>query len=317
MLAAAQKVIDELRDYLPISERKIHYELLNDPPLRHAGKPGSRYANDRSSSQNLSDLLTRARLAGEISFESIADPTRPTCVWQSYRSVGEFARDQLDRFLQGYARDLMQSQPNWIEIVGEKNTIEGSIRGVAATYCIPYTLGRGYCSLDPRYKIWKRFKASGKSKLILLLLSDFDPDGEEIVHSFAQSMRDDFGIPADQLVPIKVCLTHEQVLERDLPVTFDIKKSSTRYKKFARKYGDRAHELEALHPAEIAELLEEAIKGVLVPAAFNHEVEREQEDAASLEALRKATVSTMKGAVDKLERNGRRGRGADGEGGAE
>jgi hypothetical protein len=158
-------------------------------------------------------------------------------------------------------------------------------------YCIPYTLGRGYCSLDPRHKMAERFRKSGKDKLILLFLNDFDPEGEDIPHSFTLSMRDDFDIL--NIVAKKVCLTHEQVLERDIPQTFDIKKTSSRYRKFARKYGDRAHELEALPPAERARLLEEAILEVMDVDAYNHEVEEEKKDAERIEALRKKTIKSL------------------------
>jgi hypothetical protein len=48
-----------------------------------------------------------------------------------YPSTALFVRDELDSFLKGYYRDLMQSQPNHIEIIGEKNTIRGIIRPVA------------------------------------------------------------------------------------------------------------------------------------------------------------------------------------------
>ena len=73
----------------------------------------------------------------------------------------------------------MQSQPNHIEIVGEKNTIAPIIRPVAAGFSIPTTIGRGYCSLRPRYDIAERFRKSGKDRLLLLILTDFDPDGQE------------------------------------------------------------------------------------------------------------------------------------------
>src|SRR5262249_49191648 len=47
MLAVAARIIDGKRDYWPLSDREIHYDLLSEPPLRHRGKPGSRYRNDR------------------------------------------------------------------------------------------------------------------------------------------------------------------------------------------------------------------------------------------------------------------------------
>jgi hypothetical protein len=291
MFLSVARIIEDKREYWPLSDREIHYDLLSDPPLRHCGKPDSRYRNDRRCYQDLCDLLTRARLAGRVPFQAIADPTRTVCNWQVHREPGAFISEELDNFLEGYWRDRQQSQPNHIEIVGEKNTVEGSIRHVAEEYCIPYTLGRGYCSLDPRYKMSQRFRASGKDKLIVLVLSDFDPEGEDIPHSFTRSMRDDFGITS--IKAMKVCLTHDQVMARDIPQTFDIKKEGSRYKKFAAKYGDRVHELEALPVGDRAELLREAIESVLDVDAYNREVEAEKEDAARIDVMRQKAVAAL------------------------
>jgi hypothetical protein len=306
MLDAVIEIIDGKSDYWPLSDREIHYDLLSDPPLRHSSKPGSRYKNDRSSYQDLCDLLTRARLAGLVSFAAIADPTRTVCNWRLDREPGAFIRRELDDFLKDYWRDRQQSQPNHIEIVGEKNTVEGSIRDVASEFCIPYTLGRGYCSLDPRYKMCQRFRASGKGRLIVLVLADFDPEGEDIPNSFAKSMRDDFGIT--NIVAKKVCLTYRQVLQRQLPRTFDIKKEGSRYKKFAAKYGDRAHELEALPVDDRAALLREAIESVLDVDAYNREVEAEKEDAVRIEAIRLKAVAAMVGVAGLAGPGPRKGR---------
>lgn len=46
-VAAVQRVVRDLKDYWPLSIRQIHYGLLNSPPLIHASKPTSRYANDQ------------------------------------------------------------------------------------------------------------------------------------------------------------------------------------------------------------------------------------------------------------------------------
>jgi hypothetical protein len=298
MLRAIMDILEAQRAWWPLSDRSIHYDLLNAPPLKHSAKPDSRYANDKASYKDLTDLLTRARVAGKIPFRAIADPTRKVCTWETHRDVGGFVRKGLDGFLTGYWRDLLQSQPNHVEIVGEKNTIESSIRDVAMRFCIPYTLGRGYCSLDPRYKMFDRYRKSGKERLVILIMSDFDPEGEDIAHSFARSMRDDFGVT--KIDARKVALTHEQVLERDLPQTFDIKKTSKRYKKFAAKYGDRAHELEALDPAERSRLLTEAIDQVIDLDAFNRELDAEKADATRIARLREAVGPALRNALDKM-----------------
>jgi hypothetical protein len=253
----------------------------------------------------LCDLLTRARLDGKIPFDAIADPTRKFATWVLDRTPQQFFKRELDNFLNGYARDYQQSQPNYIEIVGEKNTIEGSIRDVAMGFCIPYTLGRGYCSIEPRYRMAQRFRKSGKEKLIVLILSDFDPEGEDIAHSFARSMRDDFGI--NDIQAKKVCLTYDQALDYELPQTFEIKKTSSRYPEFAAKYGDRAHELEALPAAEQSKLLEQAIDEALDIDAYNTELDAEKEDCTKIETIRQKLGPILMSAIGEQEKDDQAG----------
>jgi len=292
-LDAIDAVLEEREKFWPLSDRQIHYALLNNPPLRHAAKPDSVYDNTASSYESLTELLTRARLAGLIPMEAIADETRPEICWDVAPDVQVYLREQLDGFLQGYWRDLMQSQPNHIEIVGEKNTIAPIIKPVAADYCIPTTIGRGYCSLPPRYHISERFRRSGKEKLVLLVVSDFDPDGEEIAHSLARSLRDDFGV--EDIVPVKVALTAGQVKEFRLAAGGAAKRTSANYRKFVAKHGTAAYELEALRPEDLQRVLREAIDAVIDREAFNAELDQERRDAAHLSALRCAVRDSLAG----------------------
>ena len=87
-LDAILKIMTEWREYWPLSDRRIHYPLLNAPPLKHAKKPDSVYRNDKASYNALTELLTRARLAGIIPMESISDETRPICVFEVYADPG-------------------------------------------------------------------------------------------------------------------------------------------------------------------------------------------------------------------------------------
>src|SRR5207244_963863 len=117
-----------------------------------------------------------------------------------------------------------------------KNTVESIIRPVAMEYRIPYTLGRGYSSLDPRYKMVRRYQRGGKGRLVLLVLSDFDHEGQDIAHSFARSLRDDFGV--EKIDPIQVALTQAQVRDMALPPQLKAKQTSARYDKFVGRHGD-------------------------------------------------------------------------------
>lgn len=292
-LGAIQRVLELQRDYWPLSDRRVHYGLLNDPPFRHASKPKSIYANDDGSYKDLTDLLTRARVAGLIPWDAIADDTRPVVTWNVWRSAGDFIRKELADLFKGYFRDLQRSQPNHIEIIGEKSTLNGTIRPVAAEYTIPMTLGRGYCSLPPRRAIEQRFRKSGKEKLILLMLADHDPDGQEIAHSFARSLRDDFAIK--DIVPIRVALNAEHVTRFNLPKKMTAKKSSAHHAKFVKAHGRNVWELEAMSPDQLQLVLREAIDSVLDRKAFNQELDAEKRDAARLSVIRERVFDALRG----------------------
>jgi hypothetical protein len=296
MLKAVQDVIASMRRFWPLSDRMIHYRVLNDPPLRHASKPKSRYRNDRQSYKDLTDLLTRARLTGDIPMGAIADSTRPVFTWDVWHDTQDFIRREFQGFLRDYYRDLMVSQPVHIEILGEKNTLKPILQPIAADYTIPLSLGRGYCSLPPRAQLAQRFQKSGKDKLVLLLVSDFDPDGEVIAQSFARSMRDDFGI--SNVSAIKVALTAKQVEEMELPPGEKAKPKSKNYRAFVESFGDNVYELEALEPEQLQGFLRNCIDSVIDVRLFNAEIDKEREDSAHLEMVKRRVMRAIDGIVE-------------------
>lgn len=294
-LEAAQRVIEENREYWPLTDRRVHYLLLNDPPLRHDKKPASRYVNDKGSYKALTNLLLRARLTGDVPMQAIEDSTRPIQLGGGFSTFEAFVAQETENFLIGYSRNLMQGQQHHIEIMLEKNALRTVIETVAREYCIPVTTGRGFSSLSPRYDLFQRFKKSGKAKLVLLMLTDFDPDGEEIAASFARSLRDDFGMR--DIYPVKVALTAEDIANNDLPSDMDAKVSSPNYLKFIAKHGTKVVELDACPVKLLQAKLREAINSVIEVAEYNAQIDLESQDAAHIEAHRQVVFDAIRGAI--------------------
>lgn len=285
MLDAIHYVLHEvLGPYWPTSDRKVHYELLNDPPLVHASKPG-RYDNTSRHYDDLTDVLTRGRLEGRIPWEALHDETRPCVTWSIWADPRDFVRAQLDDFLRGYYRDLLQSQPHHIELLCEKNTVYNIVRNVAMTYCLPVTSGRGFAAIERYREMMLRYRASGKDRLRLLMLTDHDPEGETIVQVAGQTLRDDFGVEAVDV--LKVALITDQVRAYNLPPILDAKESSANYAAFVREYGTTAYELEALSPQLQQDLLRQAIESVLDLDAFQEEQARERRERVQMARLRR------------------------------
>ena len=200
---------------------------------------------------------------------------------------------ETENFLIGYNRNLMQGQPHHIEIMLEKNALRTVIESVAREYCIPVTTGRGFSSLSPRHDLARRFRQSGKARLVLLMLTDFDPDGEEIAASFARSLRDDFHIQA--IKAIKVALTAKDVANHSLPSDMDAKVSSPNYQKFIRKYGSKVVELDAAPVKLLQSTLRDAIESVIDLDEFNAQVDLEEADSAHIVAHRQVVFEAING----------------------
>ena len=290
-LQAAQRAVESERQFWPLTVRRVHYLLLNDPPLRHDKKPGSVYQNVLASYKALTNLLLRARLTGEIPHSAIEDELRPIREIQTYQNPADFIKDQTEEFLRGYARDLLRGQAHHIEILVEKKAIRKHIELVAAEYCIPCTTGGGYASLTPRWKMVQRFKRSGKDKMILLILSDFDPDGEEIAASFPRSLRDDFGLTG--VIAHKVALSGDDVRKYDLPSDMEAKTTSPNYKKFVARHGIHVAELDAAPVTLLRDKLRDAIESSLDMELFQAELEKEKKDAAFIAAKKQVVIGVM------------------------
>ena len=302
-LRAVERIIEEQKDFWPLSLRQIHYALFNKPPLIHSGKANSRYRNDKPSYRALIDLVTRARHEGLIAYDVIDDTTRPVTTWDVQQNLSSYYQQQMEGLLNGYWRDLMQSQPNHIEIVAEKNTLQNVLRPVAMEFCIPITFGRGQCSTRPLYDIAERYRTGGKTTLIILAVSDLDPDGDAIAHSLGQRLRDDFRIRNMEV--IKSALTMKQVRDLKLPKKYErAKTGSSNYDRYVNGYGtDFVWELEALDPKVLQKLLNKTIDGVIDRRAFNAEVAEERKDAGHNAAVREIVLRTLQAQITSRERD--------------
>lgn len=290
-LAKVKQIISDNEAYWPLTDRRVHYLLLNDPPLKHDKKPNSRYANDHSSYKALTHLLIRARLTGDVPMHSIEDSTRPIQLAGGFHSLEQFVGQEVENFLNGYSRELTLGQPDHIEILLEKNALRSVVESVAREYCIPVTTGRGFSSLSPRFELQQRFLKSGKSRLVLLMLTDFDPDGEMIATSFARSLRDDLGL--QNIVAVKVALNPDDVIKYNLPSDMDAKPSSPNYESFVACYGTKAVELDAIPVHLLQQKLRDAIEKYLDMDEFKAQMKLEQHDASEIAAYRQILMETI------------------------
>jgi ParB/Sulfiredoxin domain len=299
-VAYVKKVIfEDRRSYWPLSVRGVHYPLLNYTFLRNIPRKLP-YKNDDESYSATSDLLTRMRLNGEVPWEALTDGTRPLTLYRPFNDAREFVRQEVRNLFDGYWRDLLQTQQNHVEVVVEKNTIYHMVLRVTDRFQIPTSSGRGFNSIDPWHELYKRYRDSQRERLIVIVLSDFDPEGEQIPQVGGRTLRDDFGVDEDDLTIIKAGVTTDQIQQYGLPEQNFAKETSSNYDWFVNRNGGdtNVYELEALDPADMLRDLEQVITGVLDMDLFNLEAQREQDESAYLEAARNIASEALKGLAE-------------------
>lgn len=288
MLAAAIGVIEKYRSIWPLTLRQVHYRLLTLGVRRDKGDRNSTYGNTRPDYQDLSRLLVRARLAGLVEWDALEDETRPQTHWQAWDGPGPFVREQLDDFLKGYRLDLQASQPAHVILFVEKLTVQAIAKRAANPYHVPVVVGKGYPSITCVHEMAELFKDSGKDRAVLLVASDFDPEGQNIGDRLAASLRDEFGVSG--LTAAKVALTGEQIREMDLPPALKVKKDRGG---FVAEHGNHVWELEALEPDTLQRIIGNAIESTLDMDLLRRERLREIDHARELEARRKRVFAAM------------------------
>jgi len=131
-----------------------------------------------------------------------------------------------------------------------------------------------------------RFESSGREHLIVIVVSDFDPEGEDIPNAFGLSLRDDFRIDENRLRIVKAALTQEQVGSLDLHEGQLAKEESSRYSQFVDDHGEHCWELEAIATETLQEIVEDTLRSVMELDAFEGELERQANEQEELEQHR-------------------------------
>jgi hypothetical protein len=293
---AILKIIEQHKQYLPITVRRLHYLLLNDPPVISA-KSGEKYDNKKAHYQLLSKETTTLRVHGKIAFLSIVDKTRKLITNRGFENMTYYVNYEAQRFLKGYYRDLMQTQPFYIAIICEKETVSNQLDEIANEFGIPVIYSKGSSSIDARFRLLNDWQYNGEKPIRLLFLSDLDPAGYRIQDSFVGSLKKDFFemVKSTPIEAYRAGITQEQVIKYNLFSNMDAKETDTNYKKFIQETGMRkTYELDALSPEIFTREAKNSILKIIDTDLFNIEVSKMNKELSKLNQLRANFLHTLK-----------------------
>lgn len=272
-LNEVQQILNELKDYLPVTVRQIHYQLV-----------GKNLVENTTSNYNLlSKLLKYARIDGYTPWEVIEDRVRQTYLNRGWQDQEDFLGTERSNFLEGYRRDLQQGQKNYIEVWLEKDALAGIFQRMLNPYCISLCPTRGFSSVsflnDLRYRILSSQESDQQA--IMLYFGDHDPSGKIMLPSMRTTLEDEMKVTGMKFET--VALTKKQIEQYSLPVRMSsAKKTDSRYKKFSQRYGEEAVELDALSPKQLEEIIKEAVIKYIDVSKLNYHRREEKKEGSIL-----------------------------------
>jgi len=236
-----------------LSIRQLYYQLVARGYIENTQKSYKRTA----------DLVNNARLAGLIDWDMIADRGRETVTPSTWDSPGEIIRQAANQF----RLDPWQDQDSYLEVMVEKQALEGVLIPVCDQWGVRFTANKGYSSSSALYEAAKRLAATKAGKACYILyLGDHDPSGLDMTRDIKERLT---MFSKGPVTVERLALNYEQVLELKPPEN-PAKETDSRYKDYLQKYGESSWELDAIEPRELARLVTEAIKAKITdPQAWN------------------------------------------------
>lgn len=259
-ISQAIKIIDEYdRQGFTLTLRQLYYQFVARDLI----------PNTQREYAKLSVLISDARLAGLISWNSIEDRTRflrSLATWEKPQDILESAAKQ-------YREDVWESQGCYAEVWVEKDALVGVIEPICNKLRMPFIACRGYMSQSEQWEAGRRFlrkMADGKDCFIFHL-GDHDPSGLHMTQDNAERVR----MFAEGRVHVRrLALNYDQVEEYNPPPN-PAKMTDPRANDYVAEHGDTSWELDALEPSVISELIQDAYDSIIDLDKWDEAIEKE------------------------------------------
>lgn len=225
-----------------LSLRQLFYQMVSRDLLPNTQKEYKR----------LGDIVNNARLAGLVDWDMIKDRGRETVKNSHFESPAEI----LNIAARQFAINKWHDQNYHVEVMVEKQALEGVLEPVCSELDIPFTANKGYSSasaLRERGRVLGRIARQGK-KIVVFYMGDHDPSGLDMTRDVSERLS----MFAEREVKVeRLALNYPQVQTLKPPKN-PTKETDTRAAEY-NKHFKASWELDAIEPAMLARIVTEAV----------------------------------------------------------
>lgn len=282
-LVVVEKIVQEYADQgYRLTLRQLYYQLVARQVID----------NKVSEYTRLSRILVQGRMAGVVDWDAIEDRVRVPHLLYSCEDI----KDALKDTMEGYRLDRQKYQPNYIEILCEKDALSGVLKRITEKYHVSLLINRGYSSCTAVYYSFKRFQyfiEQGK-KVKILYVGDHDPSGLDMIRDINERLEE-FGYDGAEVIP--VALTKGQIKKYSLPPD-PAKITDPRAKWYIKNHGKHSWEVDALPPPVLHGIVEKQLVKLIDMEAFEKALDEEEEHKDKLKKL--LDTDSIKGKINTL-----------------
>lgn len=227
-----------------LTVRQLYYQLVARGHIE----------NTEASYNKITETVNNARLGGFMDWDAIEDRTRAFNTRARWHSGGHILASVADQF----HMDMWARQECRPFVIVEKEALAGVLEPICRELDIPLLAARGYPSVSVLRDFAKRvlLPLKGKQTFQLLHLGDHDPSGIDMTRDLIERLE---LLTYGRHVGLsRLALNMDQVEEQQPPPN-PAKTTDTRFRAYQEEYGDESWELDALQPAYLTGLIQEAV----------------------------------------------------------
>lgn len=263
--------------------RQLYYQFVSRDWFPDAWKdPKTGSTNNNRSYDKLGGIISDARRAGLVDWDSIVDRTRnvrkpPT--WAGPAAIVAACAKQ-------FSIDFWANQHYRPEVWIEKDALVGVLETACEPWKCAYFSCRGYTSDS---EIWaaaqrlKNYVANGQTPVVFHL-GDHDPSGVDMSRDISDRINLFASGCVHKIEVKRIALTMDQVEEHSPPPN-PAKSTDCRYKAYEEKYGDESWELDALNPETITALINAEMEEIVDKDAWADSEEKQAEGRRLLDIV--------------------------------
>lgn len=243
IIKQANAIIEEYqKSGFSLTLRQLYYQFVSRDLI----------ANKVTEYSRLGAIISDARLAGLIDWESIIDRTRNLASlahWTSPQSIISACAEQ-------YRIDKWMQQPVRLEVWVEKEALIGVVKHACDPLDVPHFACKGYTSQSEMWEAGQRilrYKEKGQDTVIIHL-GDHDPSGIDMTRDITDRLQLFMGASDIQ----RIALNWDQI-EKYKPPPNPAKTTDSRFESYESLYGTESWELDAIDPSTLSKLITDKI----------------------------------------------------------